>query len=74
MSTPNNIDVSLLTADERLRLIEQLWDSLRTTPEGIPVSEAQRNELDRRIDEIEAGDDTGISADEAFKRIRQRKH
>ena len=37
-----------LSAEDRLELIEELWDSLVATPEAIPVSEAQRKELTRR--------------------------
>ena len=35
---------------ERLQLIEALWDSLAEVPEAIPVSDAVREELDRRLD------------------------
>jgi len=37
-----------LSAEDRLELIEELWDSLVATPEAISVSEAQRKELARR--------------------------
>ena len=38
----------LLSVEERLELIEDIWDSLVRTPEAIPVTEAQRKELARR--------------------------
>jgi len=37
-----------LTVEDRLQLIEELWDSLAVTPEAIPVTDAQRKELARR--------------------------
>lgn len=37
-----------LGAEDRLKLIEEIWDSLTATPEAIPVTEAQRRELARR--------------------------
>ena len=37
-----------LNAEDRLQLIEELWDSLAVTPEAIPVTDAQRKELARR--------------------------
>ena len=40
------IDISTLTPDERLRLVEELWDSL--SPGDIPLTPAQAEELDRR--------------------------
>jgi putative addiction module component (TIGR02574 family) len=47
-------DIQALTADERL-LISALWDSLVDSPEDIPVTEAQRRELDRRLDRYRRG-------------------
>ncbi|HEV7239655.1 MAG TPA: addiction module protein [Thermoanaerobaculia bacterium] len=38
-----------LPADERLQLVEAIWDSLVEVPEAIPVSDAVREELDRRL-------------------------
>jgi putative addiction module component (TIGR02574 family) len=45
MST-SRIDVAKLSPAERLRLVEELWDSL--TPADIPLTPAQAEELDRR--------------------------
>jgi putative addiction module component (TIGR02574 family) len=41
-------DALLLGVEERLQLIEEIWDSLAATPEAIPVTDAQRTELARR--------------------------
>ena len=41
-------DALLLSVEDRLQLIEEIWDSLAVTPEAIPVTEAQRRELARR--------------------------
>lgn len=38
-----------LPADERLQLVEAIWDSLIEVPQAIPVSDAVRQELDRRL-------------------------
>ena len=43
------IDINKLTPEERLDLIEELWDSLRGDPEKIPLTDAQAKELDRRV-------------------------
>src|SRR2546425_12386502 len=37
-----------LSVEDRLELIEELWDSLAATPEAIPVTDAQRRGLARR--------------------------
>lgn len=70
MSQP--LQIEKLSTDERLRLIEQLWESLRTTPEAIPLTDAQRAELDRRLDELDRGDVEGIPWNEVLRRIKNR--
>lgn len=37
-----------LAVKERLELIEEIWDSIATHPEAVPLTAAQRKELDRR--------------------------
>lgn len=66
------LDIAALTPEERLRLLEQLWDSLAATPEAVPLTEAQRAELDRRLDDLELEGPVGIPWDEVLSRIRSR--
>lgn len=49
----STVDIAKLSPEERLELLEQLWDSLCDTPEAIPLTGAQRQELDRRLDELD---------------------
>jgi putative addiction module component (TIGR02574 family) len=67
------IDISKLSPEERLDLIEELWDSLSTDPAGIPLTEAQADELDRRLAEMEQDDSLGIPWETVLARIRERK-
>jgi putative addiction module component (TIGR02574 family) len=41
------INIEKLSLEERLRLIEALWESLRARPESVPLTRVQRDELDR---------------------------
>src|SRR2546426_11732511 len=41
-------EVRSLSVRDRLRLLEEIWDSLAEIPEAIPVTDAQRKELARR--------------------------
>jgi putative addiction module component (TIGR02574 family) len=66
------IDIATLSQEERLRLLEQLWDSLSSTPEAIPLTDPQREELDRRLDEVDREGPTGVPADEVLNRLRSR--
>ncbi len=38
-----------LPVNERLRLVEELWDSIAKSPESVPVTAAQKRELDRGL-------------------------
>lgn len=71
MSKPS-LDIAALTPEERLSLLEELWDSLAASPEAVPLTEAQRAELDRRLDDLELEGPVGIPWDEVVERIRSR--
>ena len=47
MSTVSK-EIQSLSVPDRLRLLEEIWDSLIETPEAVPVTDAQRKELARR--------------------------
>jgi putative addiction module component (TIGR02574 family) len=64
------VDIKNLTAEERLALLGYIWDSLE--PEQVPVTEAQREELDRRLDDLEGDHDLGIPWEDVLRRIRDR--
>jgi putative addiction module component (TIGR02574 family) len=66
------LDIASLTPEERLDLLEELWDSLGAASEAIPLTEAQRAELDRRLDDLEREGPVGIPWDEVLGRIRSR--
>jgi len=34
---------------ERLRALDAIWESIVESPEALPVSQSQRDELDRRL-------------------------
>lgn len=51
-------DFSRLSVAERIQLAEDLWESI---PEGadIPLTDAQKAELDRRLEDLERDPDAG---------------
>jgi putative addiction module component (TIGR02574 family) len=67
-----SIEIGKLTTDERLQLIEQLWNSLSETPDAVRLAGAQRKELDRRLDELDREGPGGIPWAEVYQRIRSR--
>ena len=71
MSTPA-IDITKLTPQERLRLIDELWESLRAVPDAVPLTPEQRAELDRRLDELDRGEVALVPWDEVKRQLRTR--
>ena len=51
--TPNALldEILRLPPEQRLQLVEDIWDSLAASPESVPVPEWHRAELDRRLDD-----------------------
>ncbi|MDF1541522.1 MAG: addiction module protein [Anaerosomatales bacterium] len=69
MSTPA-IDIDNLAPEERLKLIGDLWESLRAEPEAVRLTPSQRAELDRRLDALDRGTADIMTWDEAKRRLR----
>ncbi len=49
MSSPNIEEIVKLSVAERIELVEDIWDSIASAPDSLPVTDAQRQELDRRL-------------------------
>jgi len=65
-------DITQLSREEQLELLDRLWDSLGRDPDALPLSDAQKAELDRRLDEIEAQSPTGLTWDQVAAHARSR--
>jgi putative addiction module component (TIGR02574 family) len=52
------LDLTKLTADEKLELIDELWISIE--PEEFPLSVEQRAELNRRLDRLDEEGPVGV--------------
>lgn len=53
------IDLSTLTAAEKVELIDELWQSLG--PDDLALTAPQRQELDRRLDRLDREGPSGRS-------------
>ena len=38
-----------LPVPDRIRVVEEIWESIVSAPETLPVPQSQRDELDRRL-------------------------
>lgn len=61
-----------LPIDERMRLVEDLWDSIAADQSALPVTPEQKLELDRRLDTYAIDKNPGRLASEVIAEIRRR--
>jgi putative addiction module component (TIGR02574 family) len=59
MNVLNQDELARLTPPERLALIAQLWDSLES--DRLPLTAAQRSELDCRLETLDRDRREGVS-------------
>jgi putative addiction module component (TIGR02574 family) len=62
-------DIRKLSVAERLRLVDEIWETIVANPEALPVTEAQRRELDRRLKAHAEDPDAAIPWSEARSRL-----
>jgi len=63
-------EITRLSPQERLTLIEQLWDSL--TDADIPLLPAQQAELERRLATLDRDRDEGVTWESLRAELAQR--
>ena len=66
------LDLDKLTREEKLQLIDEIWDSLENDPDTNPLPEWQRRELDRRLDEMDRGDVAGVPWEQVLQELQSR--
>lgn len=61
-----------LPVEQRLHLVEELWDSIAADQGALELTDAQREALDRRLESYEADGNPGHQLEDAIARIRQK--
>ncbi len=69
---PTSPSIFDLSPSEKLQLVEDLWDDLAATPQGVPVHDWQKEELARRKANLMKNPTSGLSWDEVKRRVRSR--
>jgi putative addiction module component (TIGR02574 family) len=62
--TLKSLGIDRLGVEDRLALVEQLWDSIAADSGAVPLTPAQRIELERRVADHRAHPDDVVSWDE----------
>ena len=58
--------------DERIKLVEDLWDSIAADQNVLPLTPEQKAELDRRLDAYAVDKNRGRLASDVVDEIRRR--
>ncbi len=64
--------LNTLSIQERILLVEAIWDSIAADQALLPFTPEQRDELDRRLDAYETDQIEGQEAGEMIARIKKR--
>lgn len=67
-----NTKLSKLPIDERIKLVQELWDSIAADQNALPLTDEQKTELDRRLDAYETDGYRGRLAAESIAEIRHK--
>ncbi len=66
-------DVLELPVEERIRLAQEIWDSIAEVPEAVQLTDSERAELDRRLDGYYQDRNAGSPWPEVRARILKRR-
>ncbi len=64
-------EILQLSVAERLQIVEDIWDSISNFPESLPLSEAEKIELDKRLENYQKSPDKGIEWETLKKNLLQ---
>jgi putative addiction module component (TIGR02574 family) len=67
-----NANLRELPVEERMKLVEDLWDSIAEDRRALPVTTEQKAELDRRLKAYEVDKNRGRLAADVLADVRRR--
>lgn len=67
-----SLGIDRLGIEDRLELVEQIWDSIAADSAAVPLTDPQRMELDRRIADHEAHPDDVVSWEKVKASVSER--
>jgi putative addiction module component (TIGR02574 family) len=66
------LGIDQMSVAQRILLVEEIWDSIAAEDADIPLTEAQRQDLQHRIAAYEANPKAGSSWEEVRARLRDK--
>jgi putative addiction module component (TIGR02574 family) len=69
-STLSSLGIDQLSVAERILLVEEIWDSIAAETKKAPLTEAQKEDLQRRLAAYEANPKAGSTWEEVKARLQ----
>ena len=64
------LGIDRLSVEDRIALVQEIWDSIAATPEQVPLTETEKELLDRRLADLDANPNNVLTWEEIKARIR----
>lgn len=61
MALLTELHIDRLNVEDRLLLVEEIWDSIAQTQQTVPLTESPQQELERRLHDHEQNPDDVVS-------------
>ena len=71
MSDADVAEILKLPPEERLRLVELIWESLAATPSAVPLSDAHRAAIDQELAEHRRNPNDVLTLEELLSGVRK---
>jgi putative addiction module component (TIGR02574 family) len=65
-------EIRRLSVDERIRLIQDIWEGIAADSDPPPLTDTERSEVARRIADHKRDPSSAIPAEEVFAGLRRR--
>jgi len=69
-ATMKSLGIDQMSLDDRMRLLEEIWDSIAVNPDAMPLTEAQQKDLQARLDAHKDNPKAGSTWEEVKTRLR----
>ena len=66
----DKLNIRDLSIEERIQLVGEIWDSIEEENEVFELTDAQRDEIDRRLASLRANPDQVVSWEEIKARVQ----
>jgi putative addiction module component (TIGR02574 family) len=64
-------EIETMSIEEKILLVEDLWDSIALSNQSVPLTDEQKSILDKRLDHFEANPDSGDTWENVRTRITE---